>query len=101
MGPISGRWAQFPARNEVARFSTQIKLQLLHVTLNHFHSLILRKLFKKLVMRALFRVLKSIFKKRLINILLRTDFLHRAQDKVRVTFLMQNDKKKLFEISSF
>ena len=39
-------------------------------------------------MRALFRVLKSIvFKKRLINILLKTGFLHRAQDKVRVTFL--------------
>ena len=37
-------------------------------------------------MRALFRVLKSIFKKRLINILLRMGFLHRAQDKVRVTF---------------
>ena len=38
-------------------------------------------------MRALFRVLKSVFKKRLIDILLKTGFLHRAQDKVRVTFL--------------
>ena len=48
VGPISaGQWPQFPATNEVARFSTQIKLQLLHVTLNHFHSLILIKLEKK------------------------------------------------------
>ena len=59
VGPITGQWAQFPATNEAARFSTQIKLQLLHVTLNHFHSLILIKLYikKKLVMRAMFRVL--------------------------------------------
>ena len=38
-------------------------------------------------MRALFRVLKSAFKKRLLSILLKTGFLHRAHDKVKVTFL--------------
>ena len=37
-------------------------------------------------MRALFRVLKSTFKQRLINILRKTGFLHRAQGKVRGTF---------------
>ena len=41
---ISGQWAQFPATKEEERFPTQIKLKLLHVTLNHFHSLILIKL---------------------------------------------------------
>ena len=44
VGPISDQWAQFPDTNEEARLSTQIKLKLLHVTLNDFHSLILIKL---------------------------------------------------------
>ena len=45
VGPISGQWAQFLAMNEATGFSTQTKLQLLHVTGNHFHSLILIKLY--------------------------------------------------------
>ena len=75
MGPISGQWAQFPATNKVARFFTQIKLQLLHVTLNHFHSLILIKLFKKIGRESFVSCFKKYsLKSAKVNILVKTGF---------------------------